>query len=91
MNEWLLISTAILSVVLLIVLLIFVVIWKTEKEGTYNEPNYRVFLIIGIALFLVGLVFMGISLMMEYSFIITVPIFAIGLVYLALGITHRNS
>jgi amino acid transporter len=91
MNEWLLISTTILSIVLLIILLIFVVMWKKKKEKTYNEPNYRIFLIIGIALFPIGLIFMGISVMMEYSFIITVPIFTIDFVYVALGLTHRNA
>lgn len=86
MIEWLLISIAIV-----VGLLVVVLFWKMKKGGPYEEPNYYIFYIMGIVLLFIGLGFMVISLLLDYSFIFFIPIFTIGVVYLAIGLSHKNT
>jgi len=78
----------ILGIITVIVLALGAVVlyiaMKKKKEGTYVEPDYRVFFILGICFLPMGIVFM-----------ITVsPGFAgiagLGVIYMVIGLSHRD-
>lgn len=92
MNEWPLILIAIFIIAIILGILSVLLVWKKKREGTYKEPNYHAFFLLGIVLTLTGLGALVISsLQMEYSFMIVFPIFFIGIVYLTIGLTHRDA
>lgn len=78
---------SILSVVvgiLVITGVIALVVWKKRKEQPSAEPDYRVFFIIGICWFPLGVVFMSTDNPAGYVF------FVLGLVYLVIGLANRD-
>ena len=91
MVDWLLISIAIFIISMVIGILTVVLVCKKKKGGTYKEPNYRVFYNMGMVLLFIGLGFMIISLLLDYSFIVSIPIFAIGVVYLVIGLSRKDT
>jgi len=91
MIDWLLISIAIFIISMVIGILTVVLICKNKKGGTYKEPNYYIFYIMGIILLFIGLGFMVISLLLDYSFMFSIPIFMIGAVYLAIGLSRKDT
>jgi hypothetical protein len=90
MIDWLLISIAIFIISIVIGIFTVVLVYK-KKKGTYKEPNYHVFYNIGIILLFIGLGFMIISLLLDYSFIVSIPLFTIGIVYLIIGLSHKDN
>ena len=91
MVDWLLISIAIFIITMILGVLTVVLVCKRKKEGTCKEPNYHVFYIMGIVLLFIGFSFMVISLLLDYSSIVSIPIFTIGVVYLAIGLSHKDT
>ena len=78
---------SILSVVvgiLVIIGVIALVVWKKRKEQPSAEPDYRVFFIIGVCWFPLGVVFMSTDNPAGYVF------FVLGLVYLVIGLANRD-
>jgi len=91
MIDWLLILIAISIILIVVGILAVALLWMKKKEGTYKEPNYHVFYITGIAMLFIGLCFMVISLLLDYSFIVNIPLFTIGVVYLVIGLSNKNT
>ena len=91
MVDWLLISIAIFITSIVIGIITLVLVFNKKKGGTYKETNYSVFYNMGIVLLLIGLGFMIISLLLDYSFIFTIPIFALGVVYLVIGLSRKDN
>lgn len=77
----------ILVVILLIlgiIILITVIVIRKRKEGEPRETDYRVFFILGICWFPLGVVFMVQGIPMGFVF------FVLGLVYLVIGLANRD-
>ena len=84
------IAIGLLAILVIIGILVIWLAWNRKRKGMIRETNYRVFFIIGIVMFPVGLIGMIISFTRDYSFFTMLPIFIIGIVYLAIGWDKRE-
>jgi hypothetical protein len=84
MNEWILISLALVAILVLIGIVLTLVVYKKKKEGKIGEPNYQIFFILGICLFPVGLVFL------INGNIAFIGLVGMGLIYLIIGLANRD-
>ena len=86
LNEWMVISIAILAILVIIGVVLTLIYWKRKKEGKLGgEPNYQVFFIIGIVWLPVGLIFM-----LTINMVIGIAFIGMGLAYLAIGLANRD-
>ena len=67
-------------------------VWKLKrkKAGIQGETNYRIFFITGAVMTSLGLIFMLLAFIQDYSFVSWSPVFTIGVVYLAIGLGNRR-
>ncbi len=63
---------------------------KKKREGKLQEPNYRVFFIIGISWVPFSIALMLVSFVLQIPFYIHFPLFALGLVYLIVGLKNQD-
>ncbi len=80
---WLVIAVGILASVVGIL-----AVWtlkKRNKGGKRRETNYRAFFITGAIMTPIGLFFLLLSIIRDYSFFPFLPVLSIGVVYLAIG------
>ncbi len=84
MNEWIIISLFIIPILVLIAIVIAFVFWKRKKEELFNEPDYRVFFIMGICFIPIGIIF---STTINFGFM---GFIALGLIYIAIGLSNRD-
>ena len=79
-----LIFIAIIAILVIIGIIAISIVWKQNKEGEYEEPNYQTFFILGITFLPLGIVFL----------ILAGPPFigltGMGLCYLAIGLANRD-
>jgi len=90
MGEWLLISTALVAILVVVGILVTLVVWKKRREGKLEEPNYRAFFVMGIAMFPAGAFFMLLYFLLDIPFVIGLPLFSMGLIYLVIGLANRD-
>ncbi len=81
---------AIVAVLIVLGILAAWMAWKGKKEGKQEEPNYRVFFIMGMFMTPVGIIGIAASFLADISFFIGFPFFSIGVVYIAIGLGNRN-
>lgn len=84
MNAWPIVATAIAIILVLVGVILIYVVRKRKKEGVYQEPDYRVFFILGFMWFPLGVVFLVRGSPFGYVY------FVIGLVYITIGLAHRD-
>ncbi len=84
------IAAIILAIAVVTGIIAILMVWKKIKEGTLQEPNYRVFFIIGISWVPFSIVLMLVSFVLQIPFYIGFPLFALGLVYLIVGLKNRD-
>jgi heme A synthase len=70
--------------ILVIIGVLLIIVWKKRKGQPSAETDYRVFFILGICWFPLGIVFMASNLPIGYVF------FIIGFVYLVIGLANRD-
>ena len=63
---------------------------KRKKEGTQGETNWRTFFITGAIMTPIGLIFLLLSIIRDYSFFSFLPILLIGVVYLTIGLVNKD-
>ena len=95
MSELPLIFVATLAILVVVGILLIVVVWKRNKEGRLEEPNYRAFFVMGIIWVPTGIVSMFISFLLDIfpfplSFVSGMPLFVMGLIYLIVGLANRD-
>jgi cell division protein FtsW (lipid II flippase) len=76
--------TIIILVLIILMAVLAVFVYKKRKDGDMKDPDYRVFFILGITMFPLGLVFM-----INDNSVGTV-FFIIGLVYLMIGLVNKD-
>ncbi len=81
---------AIVAVLIVSGILVAWMAWKRKKEGKQEEPNYRVFFIVGMFMTPIGIIGMTTSFFTDISFFTAFPFFSIGVVYIAIGLGNRN-
>ena len=84
MNEWILISIFLIAILVIIGIALILVYRKKNKEGSFKEPDYRAFFIIGISFLPLGIVFTSTISPAFIGFL------AIGICYIAIGLANRD-
>ena len=85
MNGGIPIILIIIAALLVIGLILTLVVFKKKKEGKIGEPNYRVFLNVGMTWIPVGVVFM-----IAINPAIGIAFMAMDITYLAIGLANRD-
>ena len=86
----LVITAVILAIAVATGILAASMVRKRKKEGELQEPNYRVFFIIGISWVPFSIASMLVSFVLQIPFYIHFPLFVLGLVYLIVGLKNRD-
>jgi hypothetical protein len=84
MSGLLLIVIGIIAISILLILITTVIVWKKQKEGDYEEPNYQTFFILGICFLPMGLIFI---ILIGPGFI---AFTGLGLFYLIIGLANKS-
>ena len=84
MNGLILVLIVILALVLLVGIITTFFVLKKRKEGTYKEPDYRAFFVMGICLLPMGIIFMT---TLNPGFI---GFTCMGLFFIAIGLANRE-
>lgn len=63
---------------------------KRKKEETQRETNWRTFFITGAIMTPIGLIFLLLSIIRDYSLFSFLPILLIGVVYLTIGLVNKD-
>ena len=79
-----LVLTVILIIALIVGIIFTIFVLKKKKEGTYKEPDYRAFLIMGICFLPMGIIF---TTTVNPGFI---GFIGLGIVYMAIGLANRD-
>jgi multisubunit Na+/H+ antiporter MnhB subunit len=90
MDTWFVISGVILAIVLGLVILVTVVLLKKRKEGSSEQPDYRMFFIIGAVMLPLGVAEMLLFLLWHRPVAIPLPLVVFGLMFLAIGLANRG-
>ena len=85
-----LIVAVILAIAIVTGIIAILMVRKKKNEGKLQEPNYRVFFIIGISWVPFSITLMLISFVLQIPFYIHLPLFALGLVYLIVGLKNQD-
>jgi hypothetical protein len=85
MNYWIIITIILGAIAVIVGVFVLFVMQKKKKEGTYKEPDYRVFFIIGISFLPLGIVL---------TFAVGNPGFigfmGLGIAYIAIGLANKD-
>jgi 4-amino-4-deoxy-L-arabinose transferase-like glycosyltransferase len=85
MNEWVLISIALVAILVLLGIAITFIFWKKKKEDNNKvETDYRAFFIMGISFLPMGIIF---TIVISPAFI---SFLALGLIYMSIGLINRD-
>lgn len=84
MNEWILVSAGITVILIFVGFILIYSVWKQKKKGTYKEPDYRIFFILGFVWIPAGVVFISVNMVLGIAFI------GIGLIYMAIGLANKH-
>ena len=87
---WVWVTTALLAIVLTLGLLMILVNLKKKAGGRAEQPNYRVFLVVGAVMLVVGTAEMLIFVRSDVSYVVALPLLAIGLVFVVIGLVNRS-
>ncbi len=84
------IAAVILAIAVVTGIIAVLMVRKKKKEGKLQEPNYRVFFIIGISWVPFSIALMVVSFILQIPFYVGFPLLALGLVYLIVGLKNRD-
>ena len=84
MNNWILITIFLGIIAVTIGIIVFFALKKQKKEGTYKDPDYRSFFIMGICFLPIGIIFTSTISPAFIGFL------GIGVCYMAIGLANRD-
>jgi uncharacterized membrane protein len=85
MDEWILLTIILGAIAVIVgVFVLFMMMQKKKKDGTYKEPDYRAFFIMGICFLPMGLIF---TTVISPAFN---GLLAIGIIYMLIGLANRD-
>lgn len=86
-----LIVTIVILVILIAVgvIMAFVAV-RRSKEGKPVEPNYRIFLYVGIAFLSSGTIWVIVSLSTDISIVLGITFLVLGMTYFTISLVNRN-
>jgi len=85
MSEWILLTIILGAIAVIVgVFVLFMMMQKKKKDGTYKEPDYRAFFIMGICFLPMGIIFTS---SVNPGF---VGFIGLGIIYMAIGLANRD-
>ena len=84
MNYWILLTIILGLIASIVGVILLFVMQKKKKFGTFEEPDYRVFFIMGICFIPIGIIF---TTTINVGFMVFI---ALGLIYIAIGLANRD-
>ncbi len=85
--DWLLWSVR--AVLIVVGIILAIMIWKGKKEGRYQRFSLR-FFVIGITAFILGVMLLIVSSMIDLSFFYGLYLSSVGVISLIIGLIIRN-
>ena len=85
MYELLPVIAVLLVISILLGIITTIIAWKKKKEGTYEEPDYRAFYVLGICFLPMGFILMVVVDNPGF-----VGISGLGAVYMAISLANRD-
>ncbi len=77
------------AIIIVVGIILAIIIWKGKKEGRYQEYSLR-FFVIGITVFILGVILLIISSITELSFFYGSYLTSAGIIALIIGLVIRN-
>jgi len=90
LNTSLWIATVIIAILVVIGVLLIIIVRKRHLESEKKEINYRVFYYLSLILIPLGIIWIILSFVTDFSFVMGVPILGIGASYLAVALANRE-
>ena len=84
MNYWILLTILLGLIAAIVGVFVLFVMQKKKKEGTYKEPDYRAFFVMGICFIPMGIIFTTSISPAFISFLV------LGLLYMIIGLANRD-
>lgn len=84
MIEWIFIPIFVISILVMIGIALILGYWIKNKEGTFKEPDYRAFFIMGISYLPMGIIF---SILIHPAFI---SFLALSIIYITIGLANLD-
>jgi uncharacterized membrane protein YoaK (UPF0700 family) len=84
MEYWILLTILLGLIAVIVGISVLYIMQKKKKEGTYKEPDYRAFFIMGICFLPMGIIFTS---SINPGFI---GFIGLGIVYMAIGLANRD-
>ena len=84
MNYWVLLTILLGAIAAIVGVFVLLVMRKKKKEGTYKDPDYRAFFVMGICFLPMGIIF---TTSVNGGFM---GITALGLIYMIIGLANRD-
>ena len=84
MNYWILLTILLGLTAAIFGVFVLFVMQKKKKEGTYKEPDYRAFFVMGICFIPMGIIFTTSISPAFISFLV------LGLLYMTIGLANRD-
>ena len=77
------------AVLIVVAIILAIIIWKGKKEGRYQEYSFR-FFVIGITVFIMGVILLIVSFLTDLSFGYDLFLTAAGAIGIIIGFVMRN-
>jgi len=90
MNTSLWIATAIIAILVVIGILLVIMVRKRHIKNEKKEINYRVFYYLGLVFTPLGIIWIIISFVSDFSFVMGMPFLGIGISYMAIALANRD-
>jgi hypothetical protein len=84
MEYWILLTILLGLIAVIVGVFVLFVMQKKKKKGTYKEPDYRAFFILGICFLPMGIIFTS---SINPGFI---GFIGLGIVYMAIGLANKD-
>ena len=85
--DWLL--WVVRAMIIIVGIILAIIIWKGKKEGMYQEYSLR-FFIIGITIFILGIILLVVSFITDLSLFYGLYLAAAGAIGIIIGLVIRN-
>ncbi len=77
------------AILIVVGIILAIIIWKGKKEGRYQGYSFR-FFVIGITAFILGVMLLIVSSMIDLSFFYGLYLSSVGVISVIIGLIIRN-
>ena len=70
--------------------IVALLVLRRSREGESSVPNYYAFFIMGVSFIPIGVIWIAVSLVLDFSFVAGIPFLGLGVTYLIFGLANRD-